>query len=1437
MSEKSFHQPLFHPVVQRWFDENFSQATPCQKQAWPAIQRKNNVLVAAPTGSGKTLAAFLTAIDELVRIGITEETLADQVYILYVSPLKALSYDIERNLQAPLQGIREFLAAAGHSDVEIRIGVRTGDTSQSERQKMARKPPHILVTTPESLYLLLTAVSGRNILRSVQRLIVDEIHALADNKRGSHFSLSVARLEWLLGYSPKKTGLSATQKPLERIASFLSGNQSADCFIVDAGHVRQWDLAISLPSCPLQAVLSTESWMELYQKISKLIHEHKTTLIFVNTRRHAERATRYLAEMVGEENVASHHGSLSKEHRRNTERRLKSGKLRAIVATASLELGIDIGDVELVCQLCSPRSIAVFLQRIGRSGHSVGQIPKGRIFPTTRDELVEAAALLKSVGEGSLESLRIAPCSSDVLAQQIVAEASVRECAIDELHARFVSAVPYTNLSKEHFYEILQMLSEGFSLRRGRRGSYLHLDAVNKVIRGRRSARMVAATNAGAIPDMFDYDVILEPEEIRIGTVNEEFAFESLIGDIFQLGNASYRILRVEKGYVRVADAQGLPPNIPFWLGEGRGRSTELSDAVSALREYIADGLERFESDELIEKFQTDYSVDSQASAQIVNYLAMAKKSLGVIPTKKSIVFERFFDETGDAHLVVHSVFGSRLNRAWGLAFRKRFCVRFDFELQAAAMEDSFILSLGPTHSFALDEVQRYVSSLSVDAVLQQAVLGAPMFATRWRWVANVALAVLRFRGGKKVPPPFQRNDSDDLLSLIFPAQLACQENITGPIEIPTHPLVQQTMNDCLHDLMDVTELESLLRRIENREVEITCKDTPEPSLLAHEVLTAKPYAFLDDVPAEERRALAVTARRYTDPAQMGDVRELDSQLIRQLQVQMWPEPRDAEELHDALVNLGFIMEDEADSLSDSASRLAPQGSWSRWFSQLTDSRRATSLKTGNGTCLWVCAERLAEMLQIHPNALLNPKIQPASLNSKKQTEFEQSLISIIRSRMETIGICKSWQIADSLDLPLADIEQALAGLESSGGLMRGHFDPDAEGLQWCDRRFLARVHKNTITQLRSQIKPVQREEFVRFLMTWLKVNHDEMGEGVESLDHVIEKLEGFEAPASVWETELFPSRVVGYIPEMLDYLSASGGIVWCRLSKPEPVLKGEGAGKRRFRFRGSIKSVPLTFLSRRNLSIWLDMTNQSSSADINLSAIALQISESLNDLGPLFFDELIEEVNQLPSHVETALVELFALGLVTCDHFGGIRALLTPERHRRKKSRISRRFNHGVQVSGRWSLLLRRSRSKKDKTVPENPVNYAAQALLKRYGIVFRNLLLNEGRFMPTWGELIREFRRMEDRGEVRGGRFVESVAGEQFALPEAVEHLRSLTNRASQTDQTLIHPSDPINLTGVIYPDRRVASYSSGYLVYKNGEFVNVTDGAKRKRVLPLS
>ncbi|MFL5268638.1 MAG: DEAD/DEAH box helicase, partial [Stellaceae bacterium] len=1042
---------LFHPAVAEWFEHSFRAPTTAQRQAWPAIRAGLHTLIAAPTGSGKTLAAFLAAIDALVRQGV-EGRLEDQTHIVYVSPLKALSNDIKRNLEAPLAGIREALRRRDLPDFEIRTWVRTGDTAPGERERMRRMPPHIVVTTPESLYILLGSESGRKTLATTRTVIVDEIHAVAPNKRGSHLAVSLERLAALCGESLQRIGLSATQKPIEATARFLVG-PSAECRIIDTGHRRARDLALELPSSPLEAVMSGEVWEQVYDRLTELIEAHRTTLIFVNTRRLAERVTRQLSERLGAEHVTAHHGSLAKEQRFDAEQRLKSGALKALVATASLELGIDIGDVDLVCQIGSPRSIATFLQRVGRSGHAVTGTPKGRLFPLSRDELVECAALLDSIRRGELDRLSVPEQPLDVLAQQIVAEVAAQEWSEEDLYTLFRRAWPYRSLPREEFSAVLRMLAEGFTTRRGRRGALIHHDAVNRKLRGRRGSRLTALTSGGTIPDNADYQVLLEPENQIIGTVNEDFAVESMAGDIFQLGNTAYRIRRVERGTVRVEDAEGMAPSIPFWLGEAPGRTDELSESVSRLRAgFTQRSVVDTGSANTLSWLMEEIGIAEPAAAQIQDYFGSGLAALGVLPTRETLVIERFFDEVGGMQLVIHSPYGSRLNRAWGLALRKRFCRKFNFELQAAATEDNIVLSLTKAHSFDLADVPRYLHSASIRRLLMEALLDAPMFITRWRWVAGVSLALPRFRGGKKVPPQLARMAAEDLIAAIFPDQVACAENLVGEREIPDHPLIRQTITDCLGDAMDIGGLERLLQKLEAGEIHVVTRDLTEPSPLALEVLSARPYAYLDDAPLEERRTQAVMSRRWLGPGAASDIGRLDNEAIARVQAEAWPDPANADELHDALVWLGFVSVEEAQESSG----------WSEWLVELARDKRVACVSAPR-TTLWIAAERLPQFRALWPEARVEPAIAAPQAYAEREWPEADALIEILRGRLEGLGPVSEAALAVPMGLEPKDVSIALIALETEGFAMRGRFTPNAAAEEWCDRRLLARIHRYTV--------------------------------------------------------------------------------------------------------------------------------------------------------------------------------------------------------------------------------------------------------------------------------------------------------------------------------------------------------------------------------------
>ena len=1392
----------FHPATAAWFRATFPEPTGAQAKAWPAIGAGSHTLIAAPTGSGKTLAAFLSAIDGLVREGI-ECGLQDECHVLYISPLKALSNDVQKNLQAPLEGIRNELFAQGLPDVEIKAWVRTGDTPQAERDRMRREPPHIVVTTPESLYILLTSDSGRKLLSTVKTVIVDEIHALAGNKRGAHLALSLERLAALTPQRPVRIGLSATQKPIDEVARFLTGGEP--CTIVDTGHVRERSLHLEMPRSPLTPVMSNEVWTEIYDRLAELTATHRTTLIFANNRRQAERVARHLAERIGEEHVTSHHGSLARAHRLDAEQRLKRGELKALVATASLELGIDIGDVDLVCQLGSPRGISTFLQRVGRSGHGVGALPEGRLFPLTRDDVVDCTALLAAVKRGELDTLKILVSPLDVLAQQIVGEVACQEWDEPALYEACRRAWPYHALTEKDFTEVVEMLAEGFSTRRGRRSAHIHRDQVNRKLRGRRGAKLIAVTNGGAIPDQFDYDVILSPSGLRIGSLNEDFSFESIPGDIFQLGNTSYRVLKVETGRVLVEDAKGQPPNIPFWFGEAPARSDELSKSVSRLRADLDARLTA--NQEIIPWLMAEAGIVEPAARQLAEYLAAAKAALGTLPTQDTVVFERFFDEAGDQHFVIHSPFGARINRAWGLSLRKRFCRKFNFELQAAALEDSLVLSLGATHSFPLEEPAKYLHPNSAQEILVQAILQAPMFGTRWRWVATTALAVRRNRNGHRNPPAFQRADAEDLVAVVFPDQLACAENLAGAREVPDHPLVHQTLKDCMHEVMDSEGFIRLLERLQSGDLKVVARDLSSPSPLAQEILSAKPYAFLDDAPAEERRTLAVQSRGVMSLEEAGSLASLDPDAIAKVREEVWPMARDADELHDALVVMGFLTQDEG----------TRDPAWRDLFHALCDARRATAATLAGGQVLGVAAERLHEFLAVFPDAALEPVLQ--ALSTDPAPPREDALRELVRSRLEGSGPVTAQSFADMLGLARSEIETALLALEAEGGVMRGRYTAGATETEWVERRLLARIHRYTLKRLRSEIEPVMPADYLRFLFDWHGVGA-ERGTGQAALAAALEQLSGFSAPAFGWEQDILPARLLDYAPYMLDQLCAGGSVAWMRLVPPRATDEERRAGP--------VRGTPIAFVERDALEHWRALAEMPDAGAINLSHGARTVLDALRANGALFFTDITRITGLLRTQVEQALAELTAWGLTAADTFAGLRALITPPSKRPALSsstryRMRRGAAPGVDEAGRWALVPRQAVQGGEGPADAQALTHLADVLLRRYGVVFRKVLERESA-LPPWRDLLYIYRRLEARGEVRGGRFVDGFAGEQFALPEAVGALREVRRREKIGELVSVSAADALNLVGIITPGQRLPIMGENRVLYRDGEPVAV-------------
>ena len=1482
-----------HPAVRMWFEGKFPLGpTPPQEQAWGHIAARRNTLVAAPTGSGKTLAALLIAIDNLYKAHAEGENVEQQTQVVYVSPLKALATDISENLQRPLREIAECARKLGFEPPDLTVFVRSGDTPQSERAAAVKKPPTFVITTPESFYLLLTAEKSREMLRTAKTVIVDEIHAVARDKRGSHLALSLERLEHICDAPPTRIGLSATQRPLEVIARLLVG-VNRPCEIVDIGHQRNLDIALHFPDTEPEAVASHEQTAEVLAHIAELVKQHRTTLVFVNTRRMAERIAHQLGELLGEGEVAAHHGSLSKDRRLRVETRLRAGDLKALVATASLELGIDIGPVELVCQLGSPRSIAVFLQRVGRSNHSRYGTPKGRLFPFTRDELVECAALMRAVREGRLDAVELPAAPRDILAQQLVAEVAAENWQTDELYRLVRQAAPYSELAREDFDEALGFACEGVACGYGQKGAYLRWDKINNEVSARRAARLAAITSGGAIPDVADYRVVLDPDDTFIGTVHEDWAVESMAGDIFLLGTHSWRIRRVERGIVRVVDAEGAPPTLPFWLGEAPGRTAELSEEVGALRELVEEHLQgkhllvdsdsnrqinglgqanedtehsseepdaaelsapssRLDAKQLrraAADLETQCGIPSEAAAFIVNYLAASRKLLGTLPSHRRIVVERFFDETGGMQLVVHNPRGSRVNRGFGLALRKRFCRTFDFELQAAANDDAIVLSLGPQHSFPLEEIARYVTSSTAEEVLEQAVLPTPIFSTRWRWNLNRALTVLRFKGGKRNPPQIQRMEADDVMAAVFPSLAACQDNAAGPnIEIPDHLLVRQTVSDALREALDIDRLKGLLQEIEEGSVEMHFIDTPEPSPLSHEVLNGKPFTFLDDAPLEERRTQAVAMRRGLDPSLIA---EPEATAIERVREEVAPAPRDADEMHDVLSWLVAMPAREE---------------WRDWFSELAERSRAAAIfvkrEIGDsavfGTAedetkpasnsqtstqaveLWHAAEMRDEVAALWPHAQADTSHTLSEQPPNLPIDPAEAAVKLLRGHLDITGPITATELAAATALPLSTVRTALAELETQGYVLQGNWEPTAIATaatdpssthtdraananrptepasqnliaaetQWCARRLLLRIHHYSKKKRRSQTEPVTAQDFMRFLLRWQHVAPGCQVRGTAGLRRVIEQLQGWELPAASWEEDVLARRVASYTPGRLDELCMSGEVVWGRFSPSSSGSSSSGRASGSRASSGPSRATPITLAMREDTGWLLAAIRGEETPELPEAGATAEILEALEAKGARFLAELAADTGRLSTDVENGLGDGIARGLLTADSFGALRSLLNRTRTNQhfkqyrppipnQMSRGSRRRwrSRTPRVSGRWALLP----PPEAEGDPDELAELFAEQLLARWGVVFRDIFVLENSAIP-WRDVLWALRRLEARGIVRGGRFVSGFTGEQFALPEAVADLRFIRRQPRNGQQITLNATDPLNLTGPI-------------------------------------
>ncbi len=1549
----------FHPVIQRWFSGRFAGPTEPQSLGWPEIASGKHTLIAAPTGSGKTLTAFLAVIDRLFREG-AEGRLADEMRVVYVSPLRALSNDMHRNLEVPLAEIGAQADADGVAVPQLRVGLRTGDTPSHRRAALVKNPPHILVTTPESLYLMLTAEKSRDVLRSVDTLIVDEIHALVRDKRGSHLSLSVERLAALTQRPLQRIGLSATQKPIERMADFLVGTgsvaishsplpreplstrpdniagegpgvrgkhspvlfgpsppiescgrtthlpgereaSSAPISIINVGHARTLDLAIETPPSDLSAVCSHEQWKEINARLVELIQEHRSTLVFVNTRKLAERVTHQLSELLGEEMVSCHHGSLATDLRLDTEQKLKAGRIKAVVATASLELGIDVGHVDLVVQLGSPRSIATFLQRIGRSGHALGLTPKGRLFALTRDELIECMGLIRAIGQGRLDAIPIPEAPLDVLAQQIVAETSAREWSTDELFALCRRAYPYRSLSRRQFDETLRYLSEGLTSTSGRTLALLHHDQVNGRLRGRRNARLTAISNAGAIPEVDSIRVVLDPENTVVGSVDEEFGVESSAGDVFQLGNSSWRIRQLRGNDLIVTDAHGAPPTIPFWQGEAPGRTIELSEEVSRLREdlerrIVESGFNAVASEAskevsslprealstqideiagegpgvrdenepatsphpLVAQIASECHCSPHAAEQAITYVAAQKAAIGIVPTQQRIVFERFFDESGGMQLVVHAPFGSRVNKAWGFAMRKRFCRSFDFELQATADDDGFILSLGPQHSFPIESLFAMLRTDNARNLLEQAVLAVPVFHVRWRWNATRALQVARSRNGKKVPPAIQRFRSEDLLTAVFPKLTGCQENITGDHELPDHPLMRQTMDDCLHEALDLDGLLQVLARIESGEITLTGRDTREPSPFAYELLNANPYAFLDGGEIQERRAMAASTRRTLTVDSVRDLGRLDPEAIAQVVAEAQPLVRNADELHDVLLSRVFVPIDEASQRDDGEGkhppfRGDPVDDWQSYYAELERDARATVVRFEASRQAWVAAERWPMMQAMFPDVAPDQTLTvPPGIEADWSST--DARLAAVRGLLEVAGPITAREISALLGFSIEQSDAALQGLEGEGIVLQGQFReyesgerhsaedagereppgrPTSRAPEWCHRRLLARIHRLTVAGLRREIEPVELPAYLRFLHQHHGLTGESRRTGTNGLFEVVAQLQGLDLPAICWERDVLPARLSGYRGDWLDELCLTGEIAWGRLY-PKP-RKAEAS-----RPMASITRVAPISLFLREDRGWLTEVRPPAELSI-LSSDAQVVLDVLRNQGAMFAADILRETPLLPGQLDDALGELVVRGLITSDGIAGMRSLVRlaatsgrGDSARKRAPRVVRR-RRSSGTAGRWSVWRREvgtdlaeSASPKRTRDPERLraerdrrreiVEQWAWQLVRRWGVIFKDLLRRESG-APPWWELVQVYRRLEARGELRGGRFIKGVAGEQFALADSIRELRRCRDAKPSSEITVLSAADPLNLLGVVNSEERVPATAGNRIAYLDG------------------
>ena len=1306
----------FLPFVRRWFEDTFAQATRPQIEGWEAIASGRDTLIVAPTGSGKTLAAFLWALDHLHRLGL-ERRLEDRVYVVYVSPLRALNNDIEKNLRAPLAGIRAAAAAEGIKLPEVRVAVRTGDTLAPQRQAMTRRPPHVLITTPESLYILLTSERFRPAFAHTRFLIVDEIHALMGSKRGAHLALSLERLQALVeaggGARPQRIGCSATVSPIESALAFLTGATARDPITIDAGFTRDLDLQIV---APVDDFLTSESdmvWEATLQQIAELVQAHRTTLVFAQSRRAAERLARDLNDRITDGRVAAHHGSLSRRARLEAENRLKQGELRALVATSSLELGIDVGAIDLVVQLQSPRNIAAALQRVGRAGHLLSRTSKGRIIVTRGEELLEAAAVVRSIKERQLDRIVTPEAPLDVLAQQVVAAVAAESLTVDTLHARFKNAAPYRNLGREELVAVVRSLAEPLPAEVKGAAPRILWDRVNDRLHARRGSRFLALTSGGTIPDNGLYDVFVAETDLKVGTLDEEFVTESLPGDVFLLGSHAWKIVKVRSDRVLVEDAQGMSPTIPFWKGEHPSRSWELGLAVGRLRR---DAAERLDAPDFVAWATDACGLDARAAGAMRAWLVKAGEILDGVPDDQGIVVESFSDEMGGRHAMIHAVFGMRINGAWGMVLREKLRRVFGIVAEASHVDDGILLSFAPGQvPPAPERLVTLVAPEEVDTLLGRALIGTPLFATRFRHCAIRALFIPRMSRGQRTPAYLQRLKADALL-----------ESVGGQ---PEFPVVAETLRECFNDALDVTRLKRLLERLHDGEMWRRHVDTPLPSPFVYPLLLAWDWAYLGAGHAEERRSDAVTMRKAWSVA-AGPLRpEIVAAVEAELQ-KTSPDrrARDANELAGILDDLGDL----------TAAEIA-----------------ARALDDGEGMIAALAAEHRVLVLEFPSGRKAWAGATDAALYGSLATDagLERVTLRLLRTRGP---VTAAW-LAERYGLPADAATGALERLTARGLVRRGAFLAEAPAPQYVHIAVLDEIQRRQVHARRVPRPVASAEQFSAFLLRRHHLHPDHRLAGPPGVLASLELLQGEDLPVRVWEQDLLPARVENYEREWLDRLGLAGEMAWTVFDK----APGE---------RGRSPRVGAAL--RENIG-WL---RENGSPPPELDARVKNVFLHLQLRGASFAQDLGRATGLSTPDVLSALWELFWAGLVTPDTFSAIVAGVTPARRPRESSGARRRRrgqSRGVlsqlPVVGRWSVL-----GDEERLSPEEREEARAQLLLARFGVVARELARGD------WATMRHTLLRMEYGGEVVRGYFVQGLSGEQYALADALGDLEAPARRA---------------------------------------------------------